>query len=376
MAEPVTLTVDGRDWGGWTGVEIARGIETAAGAFTLELTERWPGEPQRRAIATGAVCTLAVGETVVITGHVDDVSYGFDGASHRVTVRGRDRAGDLVDCSVVDDPKSWRDRTVAQIAADLARPFGVSVTAALATDPLREFTVQEGETAWEAIERACRLRGLLAISDGRGGLLLTRAGEERADAVLEQGRTLLSASADHSLRDRHSLYLVKGQQPGGDWLDGDEAAGPAGSADDPDVPRYRPLLILAEDQGDRATLRDRARWEAAIRAGRGQRARVTVQGWRQGGAVGPLWQPNSLVRLVSDWLAIDRELLIAAVTFRLADRSGTVTDLDLARPEAFLPEPLAASGGAGGGAGSGEGVARLGAPTRAARRHGAGEAAP
>lgn len=362
MGERVTLTVDGRDWGGWTGVEIARGIETAAGAFALELTERWPGEPQRRAIATGAVCTLAVGDTVVITGHVDDVGYGYGAASHTVTVRGRDRAGDLVDCSVVDDPKSWRNRTVAQIAADLARPFGVAVTAALATDPLREFTVQEGETAWEAIERACRLRGLLAISDGRGGLLLTRAGDGRVDTVLEQGANILAAVADHSLRDRHSHYLVKGQQPGSDWLSADEAAGPVGGASDPDVPRYRPLLILGEDQGDRATLRDRARWEAAVRAGRGQRARVTVQGWRQGGAVGPLWQPNSLVRLVSDWLAIDRELLIAAVTLALSEQGGTTADLELARPEAYTPEPLPASGAGEGGAD------RLAALVRAAQR--------
>lgn len=365
MAERVTLTVDGEEHGGWTAVEVARSLETAAGAFTLELTERWPGQPERRRIATGAACSLAIGGETVITGHVDDVQYGFDAGSHGVTVRGRDRAGDLVDCSVVEGPKSWRGRTVAAIAADIARPFGVTVEPLVSAAALPEFTIQEGETAWEAIERACRLRGLLAVSDGRGGLQLTRAGGERVSPALEQGANILAAVAEHSLRERYSRYLVKGQQAGSDEIFGEAAAAPSGAAQDPDVPRYRPLLVMAEDQGDGASLRARARWEAAVRAGRGQRARVTVQGWRHGGAApgaagGGLWAPNQLATLRSDWLSIDRELLVVAVAFTLSE-AGSTCDLTLARPEAFEPEPLAASG-------EGGGVDRLAELVRAARR--------
>ena len=36
---------------------------------------------------------------------------------------------------------------------------------------------------------------------------------------------------------------------------------------------------------------------------------------------------------------IDSEMLIAGVTFRLSKSGGQTVDLDLARPDAFVPKP-------------------------------------
>ena len=92
--------------------------------------------------------------------------------------------------------------------------------------------------------------------------------------------------------------------------------------------------MLAEAHGAGATLRDRATWERNVRMGRGNRGTVSVQGWRD--ADGKLWQPNTLVTVTSPMLWLDQaEMLIVGCVYTLDEQQGTLTELAIARPEAF-----------------------------------------
>ena len=60
-----------------------------------------------------------------------------------------------------------------RIVQALVQPYGISV--AVETDigaPFRKFRIDEGETVFEAVERACRFRAVLPLSDGAGNLIL------------------------------------------------------------------------------------------------------------------------------------------------------------------------------------------------------------
>ncbi|MDE7370600.1 MAG: hypothetical protein K2N07_02450, partial [Desulfovibrio sp.] len=46
----IRLEVAGQLWGGWTSIEIRRGLEQCAGTFSLDLTDRWPGQESRRSM--------------------------------------------------------------------------------------------------------------------------------------------------------------------------------------------------------------------------------------------------------------------------------------------------------------------------------------
>lgn len=335
----VTLTVGGVSWAGWTGVRVRRGLEQVAGTFSLELTERWPDGVGKRP-APDQPCTLALDGETVITGFIDEVEAAIDAGRHELAVAGRDATAQLVDCSAEHEPGSWSDATVAEIVAQLCGPFDIPLAVeADAGEPLRQFTLQKGETAWEAIERACRMRGLLAISDGRGGLALTRSTAAGAsEAELVEGEHILSARAAYSHRDRFSRYTVLGQQQGDDWLDAEDITTPRGEASDPAVGLHRPLILMGEDQGDAADLQRRAAWEARVRAARSRRVEVTVQGWRS--PAGRLWRPQGLVVVRAPSLGLDATLLIAAVELSLGGE-GTKAKLGLVRPGAFEPAPLA-----------------------------------
>lgn len=331
----VTLTVSGRTYAGWEDVAVRRSIEQASGGFELTVSNRWPGQGQPWRIREGDACTLAIGDDVLITGYVDEVESTMDERAHGVRVSGRDRASDLIDCSAIHKPDQWSGITLDRLAAILAAPFGVSVS--LETDvgaPIPTAKLQQGETAWEAIERFARMRALLAISDGRGGLVLTRAGKgpSATDAIVE-GRNVKGLSLRASAAERFSEYVVKGQRSAAADEDDDAARRVSGRVVDRGVSRYRPMLVLAEGQSDGASAADRAAWEASVRAGRATRGTARLAGWRQ--SDGSLWPLNGLVKVTSPQLDLDDELLIAEVVNQINVHEGSITELSLARADAY-----------------------------------------
>lgn len=331
----VTLTVSGVAYGGWKEVFITRSIEAIAGTFDLSLSEKWSGQTQRRPISDGDACVVKIDDDTVLTGILDQYDPALEERRHDVRAQGRDVTGYLFDCSAMHRPGEWRNRTALQLVATLCEPFGIPVSATVDVGkPFASFKLQEGEVAFEAIDRICKARALLPVSDGLGGLVLMRSGANapRVDAPLEEGVNIKAIRASFSMLDRYSEIHVKGQQTQLDGMSPDQAAGPSAVAKDPTVPRYRPLIIIADDEGDGVTLRDRALWEVSVRAGRARRAEIEVQGWRN--RAGDLWTPNTIIPVRAPTVDIDSDMLITTVQHRQGD-AGTTTTLGVAPPKSF-----------------------------------------
>ena len=335
----VRLRIDDREFGGWKGVSIRRGLEQLAATFELRVTERWAGQDVARPIVPGAACTLLVDGSPVIVGYVDEVAFDYDGNSHGVTVSGRDKTGDLVDCSAPS--MQFSGRTLSQVATDICKPFGVGVH--VTTDigePFARFKNNEGDSIFETMESAARVRAVLLLSDGLGNLVLSRAGTKRINETLELGRNVLRANGSLSHRDRFRDYRVKGQMAGTDQWNAEDAAHPLGTATDDAITRHRPLTLLAEEQVDGSSAKARAQWERNVRYGRSQRVSYTVQGWHHPGG---LWQPNFMVPVRDSFLGISEDRLIAGVHLTL-DESGFYTRLDILPREAFEQSELPKEG--------------------------------
>lgn len=331
----VTLRVNGQEYTGWKTARVTRGIESAAGSFALSVSAPWE-------IARGDACALEVGGEVVITGTVDRKRISFSAGEHMIEVEGRDRTGQLVDCSAVLEKWDFFRVPVLAFATKIAQPFGVPValqTGLVLGEPAARLSVDPGDSAFEVIERACRLAALLPVADGRGGLLLTRAGATRATTALVEGENILSGSSEDDETGRYRTYTVRGQHAGTDELSGESAAAVEGSAQDLGVSdEARVLLVRAEGNVTRAAAQRRAQWEATVRAARSWTATVTVQGWTQAG--GALWPVNALVFVRSPTLELSEEVLISQVVYNLDESSGTTTELTLRLPGAFTPEPV------------------------------------
>lgn len=344
-SETVTLTVGGERHEGWTSVEIERAIDTLTGSFSLSLTERWADRPVAFLLEAGAACTVAIAGETIITGWIDRLAPSIDGNSHAISISGRDRAGDLVDCSAIATPGSWRNVKLETIAAELAAPFGITVTAKADTGPaIRRFAIQQGESVQAAIERLCRFAGLLAISTAKGDVELIVPATGAPVETFEEGKTILAASAAHDVTGRFSDYLIKGQASGDDEASGKTVAGPKGEARDPGIKRHRPLLVIAEEQATLANLEKRAKWEASTRAGRAQPVTVTAPGWR--GPDGKLRDRNTIISLIAPSMFASGKMLVQSVKYSL-DEGGTTSQLVLVPPAAWsqlaVPESAQAS---------------------------------
>ncbi|NQE47978.1 phage baseplate assembly protein [Herbaspirillum rubrisubalbicans] len=377
----LTLRVGGQIYGGWKAINVRTSIEQLAGNFELALTERWPERPVDWVIAPGELCEILIGDDVVITGYVDVVSVTYDQNSHEIKVSGRDKAGDLVDCSA--PTTSFAGQTLEQIAEVLCKPFGITVfdetvngkklttkqkKAGKKGTPPKKTRVsgkvprqacQAGETVFRTLDKLARSDGVLFVSDREGGLVITRAGlGGDCETVLQHGKNILQASFENSHAALFSEITVQGQTgaPGADRFDvvhsapkGTIKRAPSSKTGNSQIGRYRPLIVVAETQADAARCQKRAEWEASNREAKARKVTVTVQGWREE-ATGELWEINKMVRIRCPWMRLDDWWLISSAAFKL-DEGGSTTVLQLVSRNAFdqLPEIPEPSGVAGAG---------------------------
>lgn len=342
MFDDLELYVNGKAYRGWTDVGVTRAMDAIAGAFAISLTERWAGDARTSAqeqpwpILNGDRCRIELGGEAVIDGYVDQFRPSFSATDHTIEIQGRDKSSDLVDCSAFHQPDQWKNLTLLQIAKILCDPFGVKVRADVDVGPaFPTIKLQQGETAFAALDRLARFRKLLLSPDVAGGIVITRAGGARSVTPLIQGVNILSASGVLDTSQRFSNYIVKGQSSKSTTEDGVAESHQESRVTDSGIERYRPLVVMAESGNNP---QDRAIWEANVRLGRSATAKITLPGWRQreGGA---LWAPNQLVAVRSSWLRMDGDMLIRQVTYRRNATEGTLVDLDLVSPQAFSPEP-------------------------------------
>lgn len=337
MTPDLQLIVGGKVHAGWNRIRVHRGLEEIAGVFELGVAERWSATVAPLEVRAQDACSVRVAGKTLITGHVDRAAISYDSGSHAISVAGRDATGDLVDCAAEHSKGEWRNATIAQIARDLCKPFGIAVVVAGDVGaPFVQYALEPGETAFECIERAARQRGVRLLSDGLGSLVVGAEPAQQAGTSLVEGENLLSCEVANDASQRFSRYVVKGQRRGDDDTSGAAAAQVKAAADDTGVTRYRPQLIMVEDQGDIASFQVRAKWEASVRAARALTASIRVQGWSNGAGI---WSPNQLVRLTSPTARIDRELLVRDVDL-VVDSSGTFADLVLTPPEAYSLIPI------------------------------------
>jgi len=338
----VVLTVGGKRFTGWESVDLYRSMEALCGSFRLRVSDRSVEQRGEWPIPEGASCEVSVGGVLWLSGYVDVLQVFYEPGLHSVQVEGRDLAEDLVDCVPADLPAEYFDVDVLELARRYAEPFDVEVLAQEGLDlgaPFARFGLRPGETAHEAIERACRLRGMLALSSGSGAVVLTRGGGRRASVRLVQGKNVAGAQQRIDRSGRYSRYYVRGQQPGSDLAWGPACNELEGIAHDP-VPRpQRTLVLVAEGPVDDEVALERATWEANSRAARGSTLEVTTHSWLEGFDRGPLWEPNTFVRVDVPRARASGDWLVSAVRLSLDPRQGTVAQLSLTRPDAWVPEP-------------------------------------
>jgi prophage tail gpP-like protein len=358
----VSIEVGGYVYSGWKNISITNSISELSGKFALDVSEKWDGQTDGWEIQAGDSCTVKIGSDVMITGYVDVNSATFDANAHTITAEGRDKAGDLVDCTC--EAREYVNQSFEFILKDLVKPFGINVRTQLEGDDagytkttaikdaknggkrLPRKSVKNDESVYSAIQKMAEVQGVLVVSDKSGGLLITRAGlAGRCNDALVLGENLLSVDYSKDFTEVFSKITVKGQAHGATSKTGqklDRKSSVLGSGEiereksNGIVGRYRPLTISASEQVDSSRAKTQAQWEASRREARATKLSVKVQGWRESN--GELWTINKLVRVKCPWVRQDTDFVIDSIEFAI-DESGTTAKMELVVPQAYAPNP-------------------------------------
>lgn len=374
MTAPATdrwsISFGGQTYATWTRAELVRDLSEISASFSLELRDSarhaafpWADLMDARALVTeGLEASLSVDGQVVLKGWVDEIAPRSADGEAGVTVSGRDKTCDLIDCAAtVEGPWEYKDQTLDKIASAIVAPFGLTVRVDVDLGaPIERLVIEPGETALAAIEKGARQRQVLLVSDGLGALVLTRGGKGRAPAdLIYPGGNVIASGGCFSLRERYSAYHVVAQaeRAGGRRrkavnldataapLTGGGEGGSTGAAEhelagvtiaatatDDQVTRYRPLVAPAATQLTAKAAQDQADWMMRTARAAAIKIEHTVRGYG--------WRPNELALVRDDFQQVHRDLLIAGVAMEYGTW-GARTRLRLTGPEAFDVEPEA-----------------------------------
>lgn len=334
------LVVGGFRYEGWKSIRVVRSIESLAGSFVLDVSDRW-GEEIWPVLEEDA-CRVEIDGIVVIDGYVGKRRISASAKARTLSYVGSDRSAALVENSL--DLSSWtfRNLTLFEFAAKIAKPWDikVSVQSGLELKKRGKIVVQPGDKAYEALAREAAEEGVMLVSDAAGGIVITRAGTARATSLVE-GVNILDAAVDYDGTDRYRRYKVATQTAATDAAFGDATRVQA-EATDEGVRRKDRVLVIRPHKGyNVADARRRADWEARIRAARAEPVTVVVRGWKQ--PDGSLWPINAITHVqASRLIGVDGDMLISQAEHTIGEQ-GQVTQLRLLRPDAFAPEPTKAT---------------------------------
>ncbi|MCK4787459.1 MAG: hypothetical protein KAV87_27120 [Desulfobacteraceae bacterium] len=347
MAEDVQLFINGKIYEGWKKVSVRRSLDLFADSFELTLTDNRAGDA--RIIKLGSPCRVMIDNEPLITGFVDRIKPSYDANGRQLTLAGRSKTADLVDCSPPPQGNGAGQRntqTLLHLATTIAGHFGIKVRSEVTgLEPIQS-VLEYGQTPFEFLEVHARAAAVRLVSDPDGNIVIVKESKAKVKTALVLGENIEAADGEFSERDRFSHYYFFGQRSSldGDGGDAESCAHISGLAEDINM-RYRPNVMIAEGVLDGSGMaKRRAEWQRNIQYGRSRQAVYTVSGWRHEDG---LWKPNTNVLVKDEWMGFNGKdgkgawLMIGTVEFVLDD-GGKRTRLTVMPKEAYDLIPLPA----------------------------------
>ena len=340
----LTLRIGGQSHDDWERFEVDSDLLTPAGGWQLSVGTASPVLPA--AVVAGARAELRYGDSIIMTGTVDELCHEVSRGQHWLELTGRDAAAVLVDCSA--PVFTAREMTLQEVIAQVVRPLGVTAIRMQAEKPagVKKVSIEPGDSAWDALKRAAETSGLWPwmAPDGTlviggpdystppvGKLVMNRSGD---------GNNLLSLSKRTDMSGRYSQTTVLAQSHGYGHEDG--KANRRCTVKDTSMTLYRPRIVVVGDAQSDEEVQFRARKLQADARLNGFALSAVVRGFTS--SAGTLWAPGQRVSVQSDVHGIDDVYFIMRRTFRGGRGQRQETSLLLREDGIWLPDAYPKSG--------------------------------
>ena len=340
----IVLKVKGEWYESWQSIDVKTSMEYGTGLFSLLSNDFFGMEFSDWNIRMGDSCVLEIEDTKVITGYIDSITITGTEDTGYVEIKGRDKTGDLLDCSFSETANEWKLCPIIKIIKDLCSPFSIDVE----IDPLitadvsmivPTFKADEGLSVFSIIKYLCNDVGILPLSYGDGKLFLTRTSKiDYNFDTLIPGENVIRTKFVCSDVDRYSIYTVKGQGVGSENKTLKDYITPTGTMSDSGIKRYRPVTIFSDTPTDNKRAKDRAAWECHKNAGQSRKVFYDLSGWTQ--FDGSIWRINSLAIVFDNRFEITKTMLIEDVEYIFTEDGGEIVTLGLVDIDTYSTSPL------------------------------------
>ncbi|TNC80717.1 MAG: hypothetical protein C9356_12515 [Oleiphilus sp.] len=315
----VSLSINGTRYLDWHSMTVIRSLEHLPWRFEAEVRNGWQDDAKRR-IRRGDAVQVKYGEEVLITGYVDEVLADYDAHSHQLTIMGRSKLGDLVDCTASGE--SSNQQSLAKIAKALCKPFGIEVVDhAKKNKPYVQHVVTAGEGVMDYLEERSRIRGVRLSDSPEGNLHIVDKPQHRSETALVLGRNILSATSQRRAQSLYSNYVILGEFGGLSAGSASQKVQINAEVTDPFVKRHRPLFINTATSVDDEDAATRAEIQKRVHRSRAERHTYTVKGWTQDN--GRTWLPGMLVAVRDAYTGVQEDLLIMESRLTLGEDGET-----------------------------------------------------
>lgn len=323
---------------GFTDVKITRSLDQFSASYSIGVFKSVSNEDGSSAdlrsvwlpIFPGDEVEIVVDGEVVIKGYNDSTSPTFTTSGISCIVAGREKTCDIVDC--IPERLDYENKKVDEIVRSICSEFGVTFKGSSVDvgSPLKKFAANPTASAFETIKAACAERRLIVNSDGLGNVSIDDGRYNSADVDLVQGKNVIAASGNFSVKDRFSKYKV--------YAANDAKGNTFAEVEDEEIGRCRNWMIIDDKFSNKEDCEKRAMWEAKHRQSTSGTLGVIVSGWRQIKG-GKLWRPGLIVSCdIPSILGETRDFLINKVTFSFGS-NGSETSLELVDVDVYAPMP-------------------------------------
>lgn len=337
MSELV-LKINGLAYSGFESVHIHRSMLEISGAFAV-IIDNFFHSDNVTPIKMGSGVTVEINGKKVLDGWISKMPISYGANYDRLEIHGKDKTGNLVNCSYVSNVNEWKNQSIKTLITNLCLPQSIPVTvdntAITETAKIIEtYKSSEGIPVSELIIELCRDAGVFAMSIGDGKLTLTKDSSIRARDSIVIGENARTGFLVQSNENRFSDYIVKGYGISVDSKTLPDYISPFGSFSDPIIKQYCPKVLFSEGITNSSKCKDKAIMEARIRAGLSRAIIYEVHEWVQ--INNKPWQVNTLVRVKDSFAFIDDTMLIVSLDFVYKeDDGGDITKIMVIDKNAF-----------------------------------------
>ncbi|GBR03120.1 phage baseplate assembly protein [Gluconobacter cerinus] len=346
-AEKSLIVIGGQIITGWEEEEIRIGLELMPWTADLALTSYQPATGANVTINPGDEAQLYIGSDLLLTGYVLSVVESEGPSSHGLRVQITAKSIDLTDCSAEFSTYQMNSTNALAIARKVSAFAGIQVASinGAGNIDVQQFSAILTETAYEIIERVCRLACVLFYDQPDGSIALSGVGTGRMSSGFVVGENVEDWTRVRSNLGRYSTVtailastvMLFTEPTESNYVTEMEAISSGAKAQDAAINRTRPLLIPVElGDTDQKVAQQRVQWEVNRRYGRANTVMLTCDSWRD--KEGNLWLPNKIASF-TDPAGVSTDYLIGEIVFRRS-RSGTRADVTLAPPSAYQPQPV------------------------------------